>query len=310
MSHEHVVEWSAGGRDAILCSVSHSWESQQHPDPCCFQLEKLVSCVALYDAAYFSEIWIFYDYISLFQFERQTPEEEESFRRSMANMHVMYAHEHCLTFRLECLTPDDFWLNNSEQKVPVYHVPSKSIQTIPLRELLHNPIPYKMRGWCLAEIEWSSAKSATKKNQQIDAVQIESGASFRGKVPMAPKEFEKHMANSKFTHRHDAPQVIKLQEKIFHEKVTVCEEVHFENLPEGEVMQLAKSLPFYHRLRILQLLNFEANEREAHALGEAGTCPAFPYEPSFLEAFRHWEHTKSSKSYRSEQTPQRQQRPL
>ena len=252
MSHEHVMEWSVGRRDAIIFSISHSWESREHPDPCCFQLEKLVSCVALYGAAYFAEIWLFYDYVSVFQFERQTPQEEESFRRSMANMHVMYAHEHCLTLRLEGLTPDDCWQRNSEQKVPIYDLPNKSIQAIPLRDLTRNQAPYRKRGWCRAEIEWSSAKGDTKKNQQIDAVQVdsESAASFTGKVPKAPQVFAEQMTNSEFTHRNDAPQVIKLQEKIFREKVTVCEEVQFENLPRGEVEQLAKALPFYQRLKL------------------------------------------------------------
>ena len=278
------MEWSVGRRDAMICSISHSWESREHPDPCGFQLEKLVSCIALYDAAYLSEIWLFYDYVSLFQFERQTPEEQESFRRSMANMHVMYAHEHCLTLRIECLTPDGRWRRNSEQKVSVYDLASKSIHAIPLRDLTRNQVPYRDRGWCRAEIEWSSAKGATKLNQQIDAVQIEgqSGARFTGKVPMAPKLFEEQMRNSEFTHRNDAPQVIKLQEKIFFAKVTVCEEVQFENLAEGEVGQLAKALPFYQRLRLLQLFNFDASEQESNELGEARAFQAVVFSIGHL----------------------------
>ena len=31
-----------------------------------------------YEAAYVSELWIFYDYVSLFQFQRETEEEEQS----------------------------------------------------------------------------------------------------------------------------------------------------------------------------------------------------------------------------------------
>ena len=249
--------------------MSHCWESREHPDPFGFQLENLVSCISLYDAAYFSDIWVFYDYVSLFQFERKTPEEEESFRHSMANMHVLYAHEHCLTFRLERLTPEEYWLN-SDHRVPVYHLPTKSIQEVPVRDLQRNSVPYRDRGWCRAEIEWSSAKSATKQNQQIDAGESEPEACFVGKVPMAPAEFRKHMDSSEFTHRDDATEVIKLQEKIFHEKVTACEVAEFENLPEGEVMQLAKALPFYKSLRVLRLRNCQAGEAEGHELGKAG----------------------------------------
>ncbi|CAE7817958.1 NLRC3, partial [Symbiodinium necroappetens] len=90
VSHEEVSEWAAGTRDAMLISVSHAWETREHPDPCGDQLKRLVNCLSLYDAAYFSEIWVFYDYVSLFQYERQTDVEYESVRRSMSHMHMCY----------------------------------------------------------------------------------------------------------------------------------------------------------------------------------------------------------------------------
>ncbi|CAE7710069.1 NLRC3, partial [Symbiodinium necroappetens] len=52
VSQEEVSEWAAGTRDAMLISVSHAWETREHPDPCGDQLKRLVSCLSLYDAAY------------------------------------------------------------------------------------------------------------------------------------------------------------------------------------------------------------------------------------------------------------------
>ena len=82
VSHEEGAQWATGQKDAIICSLSR-WETREHPDPCHWQLGQLVDCIALYDSAYFSDIWVFYDYTSLYQFERETPEQEDSFCPSL-----------------------------------------------------------------------------------------------------------------------------------------------------------------------------------------------------------------------------------
>ena len=161
MTHEEVAQWAMGKKDTIICSVSHGWETREHPDPCQWQLGQLVDCIALYDAAYHSDIWVFYDYTSLYQFERETTEQEDSFRKGMQDMHVMYAHDFDLTLRIEDLTPNDIWdaaMADEDFKIPVYHLPSKSIKALPLRDLVSNRTDYDQRGWCRAEKEWSAAK--------------------------------------------------------------------------------------------------------------------------------------------------------
>ena len=161
VTHEEVAQWAMGRKDAIICSVSHGWETMEHPDPCCWQLGQLVDCIALYDAAYHSDIWVFYDYTSLYQFERETTEQEDSFTKGMQNMHVMYAHDFDLTLRIQHLTPNDIWdaaMADEGFKIPVYHLPSKSVKALPLRDLKHNRTDYNGRGWCRAEKEWSAAK--------------------------------------------------------------------------------------------------------------------------------------------------------
>ena len=34
VTHEEVQEWATGSRKAIMCSISHAWETREHPDPC------------------------------------------------------------------------------------------------------------------------------------------------------------------------------------------------------------------------------------------------------------------------------------
>ncbi|CAE7866096.1 NLRC3, partial [Symbiodinium microadriaticum] len=210
------------------------------------QLKRLVSCLSLYDAAYFSEIWVFYDYVSLFQYERQTDAEYESFRRSMNHMHMCYAHECNWTVRLEALTPDDVWdaaLQNSEHLVMVYDdidAPDSEV----------------------------NSESDSEVNSESDS-EVNSKSQLKGKVPMAPEVFQEDMKKAAFTHRNDAAEVQKLQQDIYYEKVSACEEAVLTNLPEGELGRLAKALKDYRKLKVLRLRNIEVGEAEAEEFCKA-----------------------------------------
>ncbi|CAE7466534.1 Nlrc3, partial [Symbiodinium necroappetens] len=273
VTHAEVRAWADGTRDAMICSVSHAWESREHPDPCAHQLKCLVDVVSLFDAAYFSDVWLFYDYVSLFQFKRESDAEEESFRRSMQDMHVLYAHECTRTFRIENLTPDDVWeaaSKNSEYRVRVYDARSAVVRDRPLKELVANRVLYRTRGWCKAEVEWSSARSHSEHNHWIDAPESQTfEPELLGKVPMAPEIFEKDMDSAAFTHRSDAEEVKKLQFKVFLQKVSECEEALFELLPEGQLGQLAKALPYFKKLRALRLRDFKVGRAEAREFAQA-----------------------------------------
>ena len=268
VTHEEVKEWAAGRQDAIVCSVSHAWGTREHPDPCCFQLGLLVDCISLYDAAYHSKIWVFYDYTSLYQYMREG-HEQRSYNRAMKNVQVMYAHECSLSLRIVGLTPDDIWtqVKESERGIRVYHLESKGTAALPLRDLMHNRRPYEERGWCMAETEWSSTRSASSQNQRIGSEPLEV-EDFRAKVPMSPEVFEKQMLRAAFTWRDDCQMVVALQHRIFHEKVTACREVVLENLPEHEVEELLKVFPHYQQLEAFRLRGFEASPVQAKALVE------------------------------------------
>ncbi|CAE7832700.1 NLRC3 [Symbiodinium sp. KB8] len=280
VSHEEIRDWASGTRQAVICSISHAWETREHPDPCRYQLEQIVSHAALYEAAFDAEVWVFYDFVSLFQFRRAPDSEEErSFRQAMNNMHVLYAHECTLTFRIESLTPDDVWeatKKNEQEQVPVYDVESGGVQRKPLKALVENRNKYTDRGWCKAEVEWSSLRTLNSQHQRIDEISTRKtgpdslgSKMFSGRIPTTPEEFRIEMVQAAFTHRSDAESVIRLQEKIFLEKVLACEALVLEGLPVSEMQALARALPTYKKLKHLTIKTYTCSEQEARSLSEA-----------------------------------------
>eukprot|EP00438_Fugacium_kawagutii_P036586 Skav215326 [mRNA] locus=scaffold2135:43414:45030:- [translate_table: standard] len=141
----------------------------------------------------------------------------------------------------------------------------------PLKDLKPNRNLYGDRGWCRAEVEWSSLRTINLQHQRIcpaDADEVKSdGRSCR--VPMTPQKFEATMKDSKFTHKADSEIVISLQAKVFQEKVSACESLVLEGISAAQMAALAEVLPFYGCLKSLKLSDFECNEEEAMAFSEA-----------------------------------------
>ena len=209
-----------------------------------------------------------------YQYERHEEEQVDSFDLSMYNMHLLYAHEKTYTFRIDSLTPEDRWENmmKSEALVKVYDPSAGTVMPKKLRDLIPNRTPYEARGWCMAEIEWSSTRSRSFQHQKIDRhkdLKESDAENLKGRVPMSPDDFADKMRKAKFTHRSDASQVILLQKKVFHEKADKCERAIFQNLPQGELGKLANSLKYYKTLRTLEVGRFECSEDEATLFGKA-----------------------------------------
>ena len=210
-----------------------------------------------------------------YQFERHEEEQVDSFDLSMYNMHLLYAHERSYTFRIDSLTPEDRWENmmKSEDKlVKVYDPQSRTVMPKRLRDLIANRTPYEARGWCMAEIEWSSTRSHSFQHQKIDRhkdLKESDEKQLKGRVPMSPDDFADKMGKAKFTHRSDSSQVILLQRKVFHQKADKCEKALFQNLPQGELGKLARSLKHYKALKTLEVLRLECSEDEATLFGKA-----------------------------------------
>ena len=259
-------------KEAIIVSVSHAWEAREHPDPCGYQLEWVAQHASLFVAAFAADIWLFFDYVSLFQFKREKEAEEQSFRRSMGNMHAMCAHESTITFRLESLTPEQRWQKAVQDgsKVTIFQYTSGQVEPVPLHGLTRNTNSYLDRGWCRAELSWSSVRGDTAQNQQIDVGSELIDTDLTGRTPVAPDVFAAEMHSAAFTHRSDADAVIELQKKVFLEKVTRRRKLKLEGVSLDQMQALTQSLPHFKQLKSITVIDFECGENEAKAFVEAG----------------------------------------
>ena len=243
---------------------------------------QLVNHTALYVAAFLAEIWLFYDYLSLFQYFRESKAQQTSFGLAMANMHVMYAHEMSVTLRIESLTPAERWEKalREDEVITVFHAESSVVKPVLIKDLVHNPTPYANRGWCIGEMEWSSDRQETAQNQRIDirsdtANEVVDGPELLGRVPTSPEHFAVKMDAAAFTHRSDAAAVVHLQEKIFLEKVKRNESLNLEGLPRSEFQRLLRALPYFEVLQSIILEHFECSQEEAEAFAKVGFWSSF-----------------------------------
>eukprot|EP00435_Cladocopium_sp_Y103_P037882 s1256_g10.t1 len=233
-------EKATGAATANIVAVSHVWEAREHPDPHGYQLRKLAEVAA-------ADAWYFLDYTSLYQFRRSTANQDESFRRAMQNMHVLYAHEHSFTLRIESLTPDAEM--DMDSKVLVYHAPSGQVRPVAVKELMANRTAYRDRGWCIAEWQWSAARSTASRSKEIDE-----GPDAAGQAPMPPEVFLPMFRQKlKFTHRSDKEAVLDLQKKVFHEKAKKNQTLKLTRLSSEECEVALKALWHYPVLRRIEI---------------------------------------------------------
>ncbi|CAE7658984.1 Nlrc3 [Symbiodinium sp. CCMP2456] len=234
-----------------IISLSHVWETMEHPDPLGFQLGKMMA-VADVDSS-----WWFVDFMSLFQFFRDRPEQENSFRAALAHMHVMYSHDDTWTMVLEDLTPREQMDNCSRQEVDVFSCPedqpqARKVGPVRLQALHHNRRPYQQRGWCRAELEWSGTRS------QVHIINCSSTVKYGGRAPLCPELFQQQVeaGSLHFTHRSkDARPVMEKQAEVFLAKAKSCKSLDLKSLPVTELIVLADALFYYEVLAHLSLAN-------------------------------------------------------
>ena len=193
VSQEELRDWGAGRIRPQICSVSHCWESREHPDPFGYQLAILAAHIHAAD-------WFFIDYMSLYQYGRRTDEQYRCFQLAMKHMHVLYAHEFTSTLRIEDLTPEDVQERMASKMVTIYYEPTDSVQPVLVTELKANATSYFDRGWCQAEVQWSLSRSLPASSYRIPQ---RPHHELNGRAPMAPKTFQERVEAKtfKFTHR-------------------------------------------------------------------------------------------------------------
>ncbi|CAE7258883.1 unnamed protein product [Symbiodinium sp. CCMP2592] len=152
-----------------LVSISHMWESMQHPDPWRFQLDAIVEDFRprLLD----SVVWIFYDFVSLHQYTRNE-EQEMLFRRALRDIFVMYSHDAMEVHRIQTLTPESVrerCVAAHGSKIFVYWKEEQKMMDVCISQLKLNGTPYEERGWCRSEKEWSALREDSEKVFKLQA---------------------------------------------------------------------------------------------------------------------------------------------
>lgn len=312
VTHREVESWAesmaTSTSTTFIWAVSHCWEMREHPDPFWHQLEHLVNFTSLQHVAYEAQQWLFYDYLSVFQFQRSSGHEEESFRLALKKMHMFYSHACTRTLRIESLTPENVRedMMKGEEDLLVFHGPSGHLAHVPLSQsrtvhqhppcsspscgFLHlNLVPFTLRGWCRVESEWSTMRGASGASgtRRIDegserSVEMEEDGGHREKtdadpefynckVAMPPEIFREQATSEmlRFTHRSDLKAVMKLQKRVFLEKAASCEALIQERLPDRELQILAAGLHHYKSLVSLTLRKCYFEDEGAKRLGEA-----------------------------------------
>ncbi|CAE7762266.1 ANKRD44 [Symbiodinium sp. CCMP2592] len=240
-------------------SVSHVWESMQHPDPWRFQLQSVVDKhrSRLVD----SVVWVFFDFLSLYQYDRDQ-DQDRVFRQALKGMHLLYSHEAVEVQRIEVLTPkelQDDCLATNGSRIPVYWEDAKKVTDVSISQLKMNRTPYSLRGWCQAERQWAALR-----------------ASIKGEfpVPLPPQIFRDRMRQLLFTHREDSHIVFELQEKIFRQKAATTTRLLAEGLDTEKIADLAAALPFYSKLTEVVLMDIPENTawKVTAAAVQSGAC--------------------------------------
>eukprot|EP00439_Symbiodinium_sp_Y106_P055625 s1688_g7.t1 len=240
-------------------SISHVWESMQHPDPWRFQLQSVVDKYRLRLAD--SVVWIFFDFLSLYQYDRDE-DQDRVFKLGLHWMHLLYSHEAVEVHRIEALTSkelrDDCEAREGSS-IPVYWKEEKKVMDISIHRLDLNDTPYSLRGWCQAERQWAALRTSIK-------------GEFP--VPLAPHIFRERMKTLQFTHREDSDSVFELHEKLFRQKAATTVQLLLEGLDVEKIADLAAALLSYTMLKevVLTAIPEHAAWKVAAAVVESGAC--------------------------------------
>ena len=154
----------------------------------------------------FEILGVFIDYSCLYQFKRKRRHEEESFRAAMAQMSVLYAHEWTQTICVTDQTPESY-KSSRASSIPVYCPGEDEVQDRPITSLVPNTTDYELRGWCLAELQWSSLRASEVYRKPLHSSSaLANQHLWARRSPMAPYKFRSELAKReiKFTHRSDS----------------------------------------------------------------------------------------------------------
>ncbi|CAJ1382005.1 unnamed protein product [Effrenium voratum] len=258
---EELTAWAEAEQNCHrIISVSHAWESQEHPDPHNYQLGLLAEHLKETD-------WVFYDYLSLYQ-SSCDEDQERSFRAGMKHMHLLYSHEGTSTVRIEGLTPKECQKKDLDT-VQVYSRKLGRVAPVRIKDLVLNDVPYASRGWCVTEREWSATRSTSRASARLSRAGL--APEEHNQAPTPPVLFRDRVSKSvgnklHFTRRGDVDPVLKLQATVYRDKARSHKNLSMSHLDRTQFGIFLDALKDYSQLERLQLKHCEI---EAAALCKA-----------------------------------------
>jgi len=236
-----------------IVAISHCWMSPEHPDPQGDQLRTLGQFIEAWSDSLPgllpSRVALFFDWCSLHQ-EPRSREEEDLFKRAVESSELWFAHKVTYVWQLT--------------------------------KVRNEMTPYHSRGWPIFE-EACSAIWAWVPAQLLDLAMVQFGAhcprgqeatrtcATKRRPPLAPHALAKALAGCQFSRPADLEVLLACYEMAFRAVTGSFERLDFRGLGWGdaEASVLSESLPYFFRLKELDLFNNEIGDFGAAALAEA-----------------------------------------
>lgn len=217
---------------------------------------------------------VFFDYTSLYQWER-SPQEERSYRKAMDAVYIIYAHEASYTLCINELTPHVMRLDPKRcGDVMAYDkedgMPGK-VKRVKIEHLdmSKGETGYVNRGWCISELQWSGLRE-TNVVPEFEEMNHEGQRLWKHLAPLPHDLLRKKLSTQevKFTWREDMEIVIKSQELAFSSKVKQSDTLHLEELDSEQLDFLGDAVHHYKKMKTLEICNSSIGQAE-ESVGEA-----------------------------------------
>lgn len=208
-------------------AISHSWLSSKHPDPMGYRR------MAVHIVASLHKWPVFFDYLSIFQPERDR-QQEILFEHALSGIAFVFTSRLCSVFRF-------------------IDVPGPS----------YRKKPYADRGWCFFETALASAAAG-------GLASIHNGHWVEGErsaVPMPPASFERRLKRLEFQHKADSIVVKRLYRELW--PSLVRRTWKFWNWTDAEVIEFLAVLPDMETLQEVNMWDAKVSQHMRRRLEDA-----------------------------------------
>eukprot|EP00927_Polykrikos_kofoidii_P068182 TRINITY_DN63552_c0_g1_i1.p1 TRINITY_DN63552_c0_g1~~TRINITY_DN63552_c0_g1_i1.p1 ORF type:complete len:895 (-),score=148.63 TRINITY_DN63552_c0_g1_i1:35-2635(-) len=267
---EELFELMSSG-SVVVIAVSHSWITQDHPDPTGSQLRVLGHALGkMIDGSSVEDLAVFYDWCSLYQRPR-CPMEEAMYNYSREDVSLWFAH-----------TGTRVWMLTQQNEAAVDTDDEDY-------EEASCAVPYAERGW--TNFERALGEMATQSRflmdlGKMDSVQIQASnwhqiatiCRAERRPPLTPQAFEEFIRTKKFGDGDaDREFVTQKYASLFFDLIIASPELSYSDLDwtDVEVQKLVEVLPHCSRLRTLVLHGNSIGHDGAVALAKVlPRCPS------------------------------------